>query len=150
MKPSIEVAFAEHVYDLLKRAAEDVTVQNPGLQEPNYNQTLRDIAKRQAWVTAKEIGAISLPMAAGLGAGMGYEKFMKSRGRSPSPMAGKIMRYASLPAAALTTGLALRAAKDLKENEFRSIREEETAKYDQALREYNNSLQRRPEPEGLS
>ena len=122
--------------------------QQEGPQEPNYNQTLRDIAKRKAIVTAKEIGAISLPMIAGVGAGMGYEKFMASRGGS-APAARKLMAYGALPLVGGTAALAYRAAQHLKENEFARIREEEMAKYDKAMRDYHAQLQRNPQPEGL-
>ena len=130
-----------------KAAAEEMPT---GPQEPDYNQTLRDIAKRKAMVTAKEIGAISLPTIAGLGAGLGYEKLMKSRGLSPAPVARKLMTFGGLPMVGATAAMAYRAAKDLKENEFVQIREEEMAKYDQAMRDYHAQLQRNPQPEGLS
>lgn len=150
MKPSIELACFEHLPELLKTAlmgsAEEVT----GPQKPDYNQTLKNIAKRKAIVTAKEVGAVALPMAAGVGIGKGYEKFMKSRGRSPGPGARKLMAFGALPLVGGTAALAYRAAKDLKENEFGRIREEELGKYEQALKEYNAKLQRNPQPEGLS
>jgi hypothetical protein len=133
-----------------KGAAPDPEEMPTGPQEPDYNQTLRDIAKRKALVTAKEIGAIALPTIGGLGAGVGYEKFMKSRGRTPAPLARKLMTFGGLPMVGATAAMAYRAAKDLKENEFVRIREEELAKYDQAMRDYHAQLQRNPQPEGLT
>lgn len=213
MTPNIEIAFAEHVSDLLKQAADAAPsagekylpwygaaglgtagheigkrllpgrakafgavagtlagtaagvhggealgkaidkraeVEHQPLQEPNYNQTLRNIAKRQAGVTAKEIGAVTLPLAAGVGAGLGYEKYMKSRGATAGPAARKIMAFSALPAVGLTAAAAYQAARRLKENEFVRIQQEEQDKHEQAMKEYQGSLQRRPQPEGLS
>ena len=139
MTPILEVAFAEHVAELLKHGAE----------EPNYNQTLRDIAKRQAFVTAKEVGAVTLPLAAGVLAGKGYERFMKHRGGA-GPGARKVMQLASIPAVGLAVGAAYRGAKRLKEQEFGRIHTEEVGKYDQRMKEYKASLKREPQSEGLS
>jgi hypothetical protein len=149
MKLSIEIACVGHIADMIKRAQPGSAEVPTGPKEPDYAQVLKNIAKRKALVTAKEVGAITLPMAAGLGAGMGYEKFMKSRGRSPGPGARKIMAFGALPMVGFTAAAAYRGAKDLKENEFTRIRDEEMGKYDQAMRDYKAQLQRRPDPEGL-
>ena len=143
MTPSATLSCVERLSTWAKLGSGEEVA--PGMQEPNYNDTLKSIAKRKAKITAKEIGSIALPMAAGVGAGMGYEKFMRNRGGA-GPGAKKLLAFSALPAVGLTVGTALRAAKDLKENEFKRIREEEMAKYENARQEYANSLQRTPQP----
>jgi hypothetical protein len=118
-------------------------------QKPDYNKTLRRIALRHAGVTAKEIGAITLPVAAGMGVGYGAQKLMERSGRSASPMARKILALSAIPAVGLTVGSAYRAAHNLKENEFARIRNEEMDKYHEAERSYQRGLKRTPQPEGL-
>lgn len=128
-----------------KRAAE---MPQPQPQAPDYNKTLRRIAMRQAGTTVKEIGAVTLPLAAGMGAGFGIQKYMERTGRSAAPVAKKLLTLSAVPAVGLTVGAAYRAAKHLKEQEFDRIKQEETTKYHEALRAYNQGLQRSPQPEG--
>lgn len=125
MTTSIEVAFANHVYDLLKQAQ----------QRPDFNQTRRNIAKRQAGATAKEIGSVVLPTIAGYGVGRGLEKVLKDKTQS----AGKIRAMSALPAVGALVGAGYHTANRLRNIDFKRIRKEETDKYEQALKEYEAS-----------
>jgi hypothetical protein len=163
MNPLIEQSFSVHVAELLKSAAiaqlqpvlgEATTValglqkQAEGPEKPDYNKTLRRIALRQAGTTAKEIGAVTLPLAAGMGTGYGIQKYMEHSGRSAAPVAKKILAVSAIPAVGMAVGGAYRAAKHLKENEFGRIRQEEMDKYERAMQEFEGGLKRTPVPEG--
>lgn len=152
MKLSPELTFASHVVDLIK-SAEEVHEQNvpPGenigrLVQPNYDDTLKRIAKRQTGTTLKEIGAIAVPTALGMGAGFGLQKYLQSTGRSAAPMANKILAMSALPAAGMAAGALYRSAQHLKENELAKIRQEEMDRYNADLRAYEGSLKREPQP----
>lgn len=127
-----------------KRAAEE-----PQAGPPDYNKTLRRIAMRQTGATLKELGAVALPMAAGMGAGFGIQKYMERSGRSAAPVAKKILALSTLPAVGFTAGAAYRAAGQLKNQEYDRIRQEELDSYNNALRSYQQGLKRDPQPEGL-
>lgn len=129
MNPSVTLACVEHLGDIFVKHAAAST------EEPDYSQAVRNIAKRQALTTAKEIGSIALPMVAGVGAGMGYEKFMKNRGGAAGG-ARKLLALSALPAVGIASGLAYSGARRLKENEFARIRDEEMGAYDQKMRDY--------------
>lgn len=129
--------------------AMDKRAEELGPEKPDYNKTLRRIALRQAGTTMKEIGAVTLPVAAGMGAGYGIQKYLEHTGRPVAPVARKILAFSSLPAVGLAVGTAYRAAQGLKEHEFGRIRTEEQGKYDQAMREWEQGLKRTPVPESV-
>lgn len=130
----------------MDKRAEEVPVE-PQPEKPDYNKVLRRIAMRQAGTTLKEIGATTLPVAAGMGTGYAIQKYLEHTGRSAAPVAKKILGYSALPAVGLAAGLAYRTANNLKENEFARIREEETHRYNQAMRDWEQNLKRTPVPE---
>lgn len=132
MTTSVEVAFANHVYDLLKQAQE----------KPDFNQTRRNIAKRQAVATAKEVGSVVLPTAAGFGLGKGLEKYLGGKNQAAS----RIRVVKSLPLIGALSGAGYQTARKLRDADFKRIRQEETDKYDQALKEYEAGQNK----EGLS
>lgn len=127
MNPTVETSFAVCIADLLKEAAE------APVEDPRYNAAMSRIAKRQAGVTAKEIGAATLPLALGAGAGYGLQKYLKHTGSSAAPIAKKMLGVAAIPAVGLTAAGIYRTVKDLKENEFGRIRKEELKKYQEGL-----------------
>lgn len=127
-----------------KRAAEEP----PAVEKPDYNKTLRRIAMRQAGTTAKEIGAVALPLAAGMGTGFGIQKYMERTGRSAAPAARKILAFSAIPAVGMTAGAMYRTAKHLKDQEFDRIRQEEMDSYNRAVQSYERGLKRSPQPEG--
>lgn len=124
MTTVLEVAFANHAYDLLKQAQD----------RPDFNQTRRNIAKRQAVATAKEVGSVALPTFAGYGLGKALEK-------AQPQMAGKIRAVRTLPAIGMLAGVGYQTANKLRDSDFQRIRKEETDKYEQALKEYEAAKQ---------
>jgi hypothetical protein len=135
-----------HGGEALGRAMDKRAEEEP-VGPPDYNKTLRRIAMRQAGTTAKEVGAIALPMAAGMGTGFGLQKLLEHSGRSAAPAAKKILGVSALPIAGLTAGAMYHTAKHLKDQEFDRIRQEEMNNYDSALRAYQQG-QGSPQPEG--
>jgi hypothetical protein len=136
-----------HGGEMLGRHMDKQAGEEPG--PPDYNKTLRRIAMRQAGTTAKEIGAIALPMAAGMGTGFGIQKYLEHTGHSAAPMAKKVLGLSALPVAGLTAGALYRAAQQLKNQEFDRIRQEEMNNYETALQAHRQNLKRTPQPEGL-
>lgn len=149
MNPSVELAFASHAVGLLKHAAEQAAEQ-VAAKPPNYNDTLRTIAKRQAVWTAKEVGSVTLPLAAGYGVGKGIQKYMQRKGQPVRPVASKIKGLAMIPAVALSTAAAYQTARKLKEHGLQKIREEEMQKYHDAVDSHQRGLKRTPVPEASS
>lgn len=133
------VHVGENVGRLMDKRAEE-------LVQPNYDDTLKRIAKRQTGTTLKEIGAIAIPTALGMGAGFGLQKYLQSTGRSAAPAANKILAMSALPAAGMAAGALYRSAQHLKENELAKIRQEEMDRYNADLQAYEGSLKREPQP----
>ena len=127
MNLTVESSFAVCMADLIKESAK------APVEDPRYNEAMSRIAKRQFGVTAKEIGATTLPLALGAGAGYGLQKYLEHTGSSAAPMARKALAVASIPAVGLTAAGVYRTVKDLKEREFGRIRKEELKKYQEGL-----------------
>ncbi len=116
-----------------------------GAGPPDYNETVKRIAKRQTGTTLKEVGAIAVPTALGMGAGFGIQKYLESTGRSAAPMANKILGFSALPAAGMAAGALYHSARQLKEKELARIRQEEMDRYQNELRAYESGLRREPQ-----